>query len=90
MFLKLLAEVAVLVVSNCSGIHFAGFAGLHAPRAMLLTFGGRSAALVVYSGSGILLWFCWYFRTLRCVPDDCRQVPQLLLALDCPVPGQGC
>ena len=33
------------------------------------------AALVVNHGSGMsFYWFCWYFRTSRCVPDDCRQV----------------
>ena len=50
-------------------MHFAGFAGLHAPRAMFLTFAGRSAALVVNSGSGmLLLGFAGIFA------DDCRQV----------------
>ena len=34
MFLKLPAEVPVLVVNYGSGMHSAGFAGLHAPRAM--------------------------------------------------------
>ena len=47
--------VAVLVDNNGSGMHSSGFAGLHAPRAMFLTFAGRSAALVVNSGSGMLL-----------------------------------
>ena len=37
-----------------SGVHSAGFAGLNAPRAMFLTFAGRSAALVNF-GSGMLL-----------------------------------
>ena len=91
-------------------MHFAGFAGLHAPRAMFLTFAGRSAALVVYSGSGMLLWFAGIFALRvafptiagRCVDVlavvhvlvygvmKTVEVPQLLLALSCPVPGQGC
>ena len=84
-------------------MHSAGFAGLHAPRAMSLTFAGRSAALVVNSGSGIFALRA-AFPTIagRCVDVlavvhvlvygvmKTVEVPQLLLALGCPVLGQGC
>ena len=76
MFLKMPAELAVLVVNNGSGMHSAGFAGLHAPRAMFLTFAGRSGCSMSTLAVACCSWFCWYFRTSRCVPDDCRQVCQ--------------
>ena len=65
--------MATLVVNNGSGMH-STLVGLGASRATFPKFAGRCgrARRQLWQWH-VCSWFCWYLRTSRCVPDDCRR-----------------
>ena len=78
MFLTFAGRSAVLVVNYGSGMLLLVFAGIFALRAAFPTIAGR--CVDVLAVVHVLV-----YGVMKTV-----EVPQLLLALSCPVPGQGC